>query len=360
MDTSESLPTNGTQLSVNEKLRIAIETLLTGKLKDNHDDTLFEKFCSLLQSDLTEDQLEQFVVEQDIFQLINANLPQFEKAKVETRDDIVAFFRIFGSLLSHEKTFNLYLQTVKEKSIFDVSQILSRMNRLFIDKLNEDTVLVIYSMLSFMNFISSHKPGAEWLFFQLFDNANLEDCRFTVYIVPFTKATTTHYIQKEIYTLFANILNLTDWSTKPRFQKICKAISTYLLEPFDGAESKFVFEILSLVTCDKKLLIESLILVKITKERLKKPLSDDELTCLAKLICQIAEIYGPGPYKQPLSGLLDEIIEELKSSNLFSLVSFLSLAFEIQHPVEDFNTIRDFWFFLVTKLISLVKVSFLG
>ncbi|KAH9394689.1 hypothetical protein TYRP_004746 [Tyrophagus putrescentiae] len=222
MDTSESVSTSGTQqIPVNEKLRIAIETLLTGKLKDNHDDTLFEKFCSLLQSDLTEDQLISFVVEQNIFQLINANLPQFEKTKVETRDDIVAFFRIFGSLLSHESTFKLYLQTVKEKSICDVGQILGRMSRLFIEKLNEDTVLVAYSMLSFMNYISSHKSGAEWLFSFFFDNGNLEECRFTIHIVPFTKATTTHYIQKEIYTLFGNLLNLIDWSSpKPRFQRI--------------------------------------------------------------------------------------------------------------------------------------------
>ena len=37
-----------TVLDFDDKLRIAIETLLTGQLKDNHDDTLFEKLCSLL------------------------------------------------------------------------------------------------------------------------------------------------------------------------------------------------------------------------------------------------------------------------------------------------------------------------
>ena len=361
MDTSESVSTSGTQqIPVNEKLRIAIETLLTGKLKDNHDDTLFEKFCSLLQSDLTEDQLISFVVEQNIFQLINANLPQFEKTKVETRNDIVAFFRIFGSLLSHESTFKLYLQTVKEKSICDVGQILGRMSRFFIEKLNEDTVLVAYSMLSFMNYISSHKSGAEWLFSFFFDNGNLEECRFTIHIVPFTKATTTHYIQKEIYTLFGNLLNLIDWSSpKPRFQRICKAISTFLLKPFEEAECKLIFEVLSLVHGDKKVLIESLTLVRIVQERLKEPV-EDEQNCFGKLICLIAEVHGPGPLSQPVSDLLDEILTVLSKSSVFSLMSFLSLAFDIEHPVNDFRTIRAYWFALMTKLISLVKSHYFG
>ena len=195
------------QLSLDEKLKIATETLITGKLKDNHDDTLFCKFCSLLKTHINTENLLNFVTKQNVFKLIHTNLPNFEGANFvgKQREDIVAFFRITGALFSREEAFNYYLDN--NKNIFDITQILCQVFPLSLDNTCEDPKLLVFTLLSFIKNISSHKSGAQWLLAFWFDASNENESRFVMEFIPFMKSENTHYIQKEVYFILGQLID---------------------------------------------------------------------------------------------------------------------------------------------------------
>lgn len=350
------------QLSLNEKLKIAIETLLTGKLKDNHDDTLFEKFCSLLQSDIEVDRLMQFITEQSIFKLINNNLPLFENAEYvrKHRDDCVAFFRILGTLLSHEEVFNLY-QT-KKTDIFDITQIFGQLFPLFDDLKNENSMLLVFSMLSFMKNVSCHKSGTQWLLTLWFEGPDESASKFILYIIPFIKSQKTHYIQKETNSLLGRIIDLNEQvvgSSAPLYEAFCASLDKHLLSQFNLPEGRLVIEILQLID-NKETFIHRHQLVNLASEFLQRSnLNGDDLSCLTKLVCLISNLHKND--LTPVSELLDLTLAKLRTPNhCFSLVSFLSLAINLDYPCDGSASIRDLWFALMTKLLSLVKSHYLG
>lgn len=341
-------------LSLEDKLRISFETFLTGKLKANCDDTLFEKFCSFLQKDLSTIYLLNYISRENILKLILQHLPNCddEKTYTERCEDYVAFFRLVGSLFLHEEIFQSYLEEYDD--CFDLPKLLDRMFIYLNDPKNsiQSNKLLVFSLLLFLKCITSHQFGLRWFADIWFKSSTSIETKFASTFMSLLKSNCTYYIQKEMNQIVINLIDLANRSSELH-SKLIPLFRKNLFEDFGLQECKITIDILKTIE-DKKMFIYENSLIEMMC-RLLKQLSDhseDQLNHLIKLLSIIL-------INVPDTELAQYTISELYSNNqCFLLLSFLTHTIEADCSVPQYNFIREQWISYVEKIFRFVKIHY--
>lgn len=92
------------------KLTTAIQRMLDGHLKDNHDDTLFEKLCHFIEHDVPTAKLQEI----DLFSLLDQSLPQTASEACEAHERLAMFFRLASAAAAHKSLLHAYFELNKK------------------------------------------------------------------------------------------------------------------------------------------------------------------------------------------------------------------------------------------------------
>lgn len=204
------------ELLLNQKVSTALNTIIASELKDNHDDTLIEKFCSLL-NEFDEKFLENLVTtNENLLSLIDSHLEwksficddDFE-LKI---DNVVIVLRICKPLLNRELIFQIYLKQSNQNLIELVLKIIATNYK---DKLSQHHMLNI-ALFSLFNSICHHQTGKQFLITHFLTP---ENGSFFIENL-FDYDCQTRFIQKEIHLLLANIIGLSLEFDQTRLQEI--------------------------------------------------------------------------------------------------------------------------------------------
>ncbi|KAH9424475.1 hypothetical protein DERP_004660 [Dermatophagoides pteronyssinus] len=193
---------DNSELSLKQKVAIALKTIIFSELKDNHDDTLIEKFCSFL-NELNDEFLDDLIVQENLLILIDKhldwkNLHNADDDDESKIDNLVIVLRICRPLFNRELIFNQYLKQTKQNFIQLSLEIIRNKHQNKHHLLN----IVLFSLL---NCICNHQTGQKILF-EHFILSKKNDFDFIEML--FDHDCQTSFIQKEINLLLVKIITL--------------------------------------------------------------------------------------------------------------------------------------------------------
>lgn len=176
------------------KIKNVFDIILTGRLKKNCDDILFQEFCLLLKNfDLNI--IEKIVLECNLFDLLDDQINLIlnnQSDETFSCQDINIVFSLYKSIFNYEQIFQLYLKT----NCTAIQLLLDIFNKDKFESIRKNSSIKL-TLYSFINTICRYDSGWKWMA----ENLNLN---FKEILISYN--TDLIYVQDEILLLLANIM----------------------------------------------------------------------------------------------------------------------------------------------------------
>lgn len=342
MDSSDDLDLSA--MAYEDKLKLAIETVINDQLRDNHDDTLVEKLCTLLARQIDSEQLKSFVEQKQILQLIDNKIQALGDCNVDTLIEqkglLEIVLRITGSMFCHVQVFKL----ISTDNVF-MQSFPQLMKMIMLDSFPKMTIKC--SVFSFLNNVFQHEPGSRWILNILFEEDHQNSAiQFESFIKLFLNKN-TKFIEKEMLILLANIINCPLLEPQT-LAKIRQVILKNLFQPFDVFTCKFLLNLIPFIQEKKTLVEEFEILPSIN--RLVRTVNGDEVLDLIKILHTIHVNQAAN-----ILGLIEKLESKLRfGHNCFHYIQLMGTFVDVDYCINSVP-IRKRWLELMMTVFACIK-----